>query len=961
MTFQIDNIYEILKDINPDPYIENKGYVILKRHQIIPKIYTCSTNINSFLVNSGTGTGKSLAALYFLIEKIRIAKINLINRLLNLPKPLFIGPWSSKESLFNEMTRKQFNLYHSEIPKTPEERNKLFNKFEKFISHYGYQSLFNLIFPEYSNKNIQDVAILENDWRNGKLHVNEDYITNYLRDNYIAVDEVQNLYSLSGLNSYGFVFKYLMSRAKELNLKVIYFTGTVFNSSIIELSYVLSIMTGETFSIDQNFDSKIVLDDKLIYKPNNNFLNKSIDLLSDKYMYYSKSNVKMTYELKQFLGSTPGIYHENADKYLYFSNEDLKDYPSEYKIGNSIISDSLILYQLKAQGYQLSTLKNMNQSDIDDNEIHLNKVNPFDAVLPPTSEWKNHDIHYNPETTIYTGEFLERKNISKFSALGAFVIDLALFNSLNNEKTVFFHEQIKHFGLLQYGKILEINGFVMNGSSPLANSICKSCKKRYDQHNNKSNKCEKFKPIYFDYLYGSQSHQERDYIINTFRSPNNLYGDLISVLLISEVATTGISLTATNNLAIISRISNISKIEQIQARIIRMRSHIALPPSKRYVKLYLMGTSPSIDENSYFYKYYKLRDLREEGIQTFLEKLIPRSIGTTLLKYPNKLQLSEEQKKLTSEMYFNDGCEIFENIDKIIMQTLRTNTWRLNLLLKRIKNTKRAISYLDLSKFPDEYIKYYILENPDIEACKYIINDKNSDNEIFIKNKKSLAIDFYENKNILYINSIVNDFDLTIKGYKTNIESLGSKIHKLKYFNNLMEILVLMNDFSHLVGWNYFWKTFVFDIAAEYYDDDEENFIFNHATKNRKKDKFTGVYFDKNIIKKDGSIIPLTYKFIKPIGHRTLGKIFTISASYGLHINISNYQELNENDEIDKRSIRTGLDCINYRGKDIQEYYKIPRNTKIDFCFELLGKICEEQLLNNQRFIVTPFERTSML
>ena len=143
------------------------------------------------------------------------------------------------------------------------------------------------------------------------------------------------------------------------------------------------------------------------------------------------------------------------------------------------------------------------------------------------------------------------------------------------------------------------------------------------------------------------------------------------------------------------------------------------------------------------------------------------------------------------------------------------------------------------------------------------------------------------------------------------------------------------------------------------YEDDENNFVFNHASKNRNK-KYTGVYYGKNIIKKDGSIVPITYKFIKTVPHKHLGKIFNISASNGLKINIS-VQTNFEDENFDKRSIKTGLECKNYIKTDIREYYKLTDDSKFEYCFNLIGKICEEQLSNNQRFIVTPFERNSIL
>ena len=115
--------------------------------------------------------------------------------------------------------------------------------------------------------------------------------------------------------------------------------------------------------------------------------------------------------------------------------------------------------------------------------------------------------------------------------------------------------------------------------------------------------------------------------------------------------------------------------------------------------------------------------------------------------------------------------------------------------MQRIKNSNKAISYLDLSKFPDEYIKYYILKNPDLETCNY--PTENLSETVFIKNKTITNNESFENKNILYTNLISNDYDMSIDAYKSIIETSNSDVSKFKNFAKLMETLSLLNDFSY--------------------------------------------------------------------------------------------------------------------------------------------------------------------
>ena len=508
----------------------------------------------------------------------------------------------------------------------------------------------------------------------------------------------------------------------------------------------------------------------------------------------------------------------------------------------------MTLFQLPASGYQLKALKE-STPDVDDDE---SRMSIYDAVLPPKEEWEKHDINKNSDG-IFTGSFMDRKRIGKYSAIGAFIIDLCMYNANHDEKTVLYHSRLANFGLHQYARILEHNGFVKHGSPVKSNSICKYCLTTLENH---KRSCKNFTPIYFEILSGTQSSKERMYIVNRlYNSPNNLYGDIISVLFISDVANVGVSLMATHNLVIIPRVSNVSKIDQINARIVRMNSHVSLPPEKRYAKLYLLGVTDAVDKRSNIYKYYKLRDMNNTIVNDFMNTVIPKSIGETLLKKPSQLELTDEERMLTSEMYFDDGSSALMSMGDVILHSMRTNMWRLSSLIHRIKSRELSISYLDLSVFPDSFISYYITNNPNIECFKFtqVMNDTE---KVYVRNVTVTDEDSFAH-NTLMFKDIVNDYQSAVKGYMQNVEKLPSIHKKRLFFNRLMDVLTVINDFTPLVGWNYLWNDYIYEIRSEYYKDDETQFIKNHSRSHRAKKGACGFYYGNQIVMNDGTSKPI--------------------------------------------------------------------------------------------------------
>lgn len=959
---EIENVYKLITSLKYDKSIQNSDYVLLQPHQIVPKYYILSSrDRNTLILQYSTGSGKTLTGLFIILERIYIAKINQVLSGVNIPKAIIVGEWMTSDAFKKEMSRKMFNLVESKLlsqldnAKTVTEKDSInqhiMSSLSKYVRFYGYQMLFNRLFPSYAKQNIQDVNYLLKQYTSGNLNVNVDYLKS-LQGNIIIVDEFQRLYSKSGMNTYGFVFAYLTRMAKELNLKIIYLSGTPFNSSLSELASILNIIDTDTKTIygDELFDIKRVLDDETIYELKPSTMKLASDILKNRYIYYSKSTIKHEYEQKTIKSIKIPVFGD-ADKCLYMSNTSNPRYPTEIKIGNTVVSDSMILYQLQASGLQLKTLKTTDEEDDEEGQ----RMSIYDAVLPPKTEWNKYDITKDNEG-IYNGSFLDRKNIGKYSAIGEFLIDLCIFNSNHDEKTILYHNRLANFGLYQYAKILEYNGLVRHGSPVKPNSICKICLSTLKNH---KKSCTHFTPIYYEILSGSQTSKERSFIVDRlYNSPNNLYGELISVLLISDVANVGVSLMATNNLVIIPRVSNISKINQINARIVRMDSHIALPPEKRYAKLYLLGVTDSIGKNSSVFKYYKLRTMNHDLINQFMDKLIPQTIGETLLKKPSQLKLTSEEKMLTSEMYFDDGSRAIESMGDIILNSLRTNMWRLSALIHRIKSHDFSISYLDLSIFPDNFISYYVTNNPNIECFNFpqYINDPE---KIYVRNALIKENETFHH-NSIWFKDITNDYQAAIKGYVHNIETLASKHKKHLFFIRLMDILSILNDFSVFAKWDYFWNEYVFDIASEYYKDDETNFIKNHSYKNRNKKNVSGLYYGKQIILRDGSVKQIDYKFVKTVPHQDLNKTFQIYAYTGLHILL--YITMDSNSEItDKRKSSKGIDCWTTKTNEIAKYYKLKRINSMELCITLIGYLCEEQLHSSIKFLMTPFEKDPSL
>lgn len=137
----------------------------------------------------------------------------------------------------------------------------------------------------------------------------------------------------------------------------------------------------------------------------------------------------------------------------------------------------------------------------------------------------------------------------------------------HNESLNIIYSNFIQAGLIPMSKLLEKNGFINYTTD----------------RKNKENKK-------FAFFTGDESlstFDEKEEILKVFTSKENRNGDLIQLLLISSSGAQGIDLKNVRSVHIMEPYWNYSRIEQVEARAIRYKSHIDLDEKDRNVQIYI--------------------------------------------------------------------------------------------------------------------------------------------------------------------------------------------------------------------------------------------------------------------------------------------------------------------------------------------------------------------------------------
>ncbi len=157
----------------------------------------------------------------------------------------------------------------------------------------------------------------------------------------------------------------------------------------------------------------------------------------------------------------------------------------------------------------------------------------------------------------------------------------------------FVYSRFVSMGAVPLALALEANGYTPYGRRPmLADGIqsaggrqCSRCPSREESHDDSDHE---FSPARYVLLTGDTSLSPRNKdMIEAARSEANVRGELIKVIVGSEVASEGVDLRFIREIHILEGWYHLSKTEQVIGRGIRTFSHCLLPPEERNCTVYL--------------------------------------------------------------------------------------------------------------------------------------------------------------------------------------------------------------------------------------------------------------------------------------------------------------------------------------------------------------------------------------
>ena len=198
---------------------------------------------------------------------------------------------------------------------------------------------------------------------------------------------------------------------------------------------------------------------------------------------------------------------------------------------------------------------------------------------------------------------------------GGWITDSKLQNNWIKTHSQKLYKLLVNIILHKHTKHMVYTYFVSHGGSNLINTLL--------------NKCGINSVIF----HGKLTDVDRKKILQTYNSIENINGDLIKVIIVTEAGAEGISLLDTNNIHIFESSDNVVKTKQALGRVVRYKSHIRLPVSRQYVNTYRYWSIAPKNEN----QNDKLIDeiLYDRGVEILreLEQLEQQLIDNSIHKY----------------------------------------------------------------------------------------------------------------------------------------------------------------------------------------------------------------------------------------------------------------------------------------------------------------------------------------
>lgn len=676
---------EIVLDANIDPCNVNQTQNYFRKYQIfLTKYLDFNSPYQDILIYHGLGSGKTGTA------------INIYNMLYN-----YSPEWNVfillKATLKKDPWMKELEKWLDETDKKNRENNIVFIAYDSPIA----------------DKQFID-AVKKSDTTKKTLYIIEE-----------AHNFISNVYSNIVMNKgkrAQTIYDYIIQDKKENNkTRVILLSGTPVINNPFEFGLLFNLLRPGLFpKNEQQFNNFFVTDQSIpVINPAhiNNFQRRILGLVS----YYSGATPDLFAEQKiHYVNTVMSNYQK--DIYNYFENiEDKIATKGKSKTYKSYTRQACnFVFPFLKQGYSGETRPRPSKFKI--SEKMISDLNKGKLKTEEKNININKYIEVSNEFVKEFNKYLNEKHQNDIDNNYTYLDDIKLYqehygNDYNN-----FINSAKKSKLINAmyecsSKMLQIIFLILISPGPVlvySNYVIMEgleIFKIYLEHLGFSKFEKNRENTYIEY-HGGLNFEERSNNITLFNDPENKYGKIIKIILLSSAGAEGLSLKNVRQVHIMESYWHEVRITQIIGRAIRQCYHKDLPINKRHVDIY---RHKSIRSNKKITTDEFIEQLAKEKtilLDSFLKIIKEAAVDCQLNKNHNNLRENINCFQFEESVYFDKQIAPAYKTDLYDDDWISNGSNVLNINITKIKVIK-------------------------IVAVKLLGNEKKSDKENYWFNPKT--------------------------------------------------------------------------------------------------------------------------------------------------------------------------------------------------------------------------------
>lgn len=619
-TLPYDKRFAVFSSSNPstsesqtDNLIHESGRLQLNTYQaFVQNLMNPQSDLRALLLVHMTGTGKTITALATATEYVRQYQPNAESSSVSsvvvlgftkdiFKKELLTHPEFAFVNIDEATELKQLEQRMQDMPNIAEQYQSAKKKYLRRLARrevkgiyqfYGYRQFANRILNMEDiqtmltklNKGITEaIDVLEFDpqlvkkWiEDGDVRINTNFIRSLARS-LVICDEVHNLYKNENLNTYGLaiqiVFDYFFKTLKPNDIdygaiRALLLSATPLTTTALEIIPIATLLTGDDLKYDDLFK-----------------ITNGVDQLTQ----HGLSTVR----------------HAISGRVSYIMDDNPKEYPKPSFEGGAIKGINYLKFiRAEPESFQKKSISKWAERSAATDERGINMIK--DITLPATADCPNgvffskniSDLSELPaaiavhksQNGILSSNIFALPTLRKYSCKYAKLVSMCLdMKSPKHGKMFIFHPLVQGSGTDLLCSILIANGFVLEGNTPVNESICMNCNKTYGSHS----KEHEFVPVQFTFITGSLSKAVVASRLTMFNNDANVYGERVKIIIGSRAMRESHTLKACRHVIIAHEPSSISEMIQIIGRAVRKHVHDILPSAMRTVQIHILTTNVS--------------------------------------------------------------------------------------------------------------------------------------------------------------------------------------------------------------------------------------------------------------------------------------------------------------------------------------------------------------------------------